>query len=61
MEVLGSYDVVVCGGGIAGVASALAAKRNGSSVVILEKGTMLGGLATMGLITCCLLYTSRCV
>lgn len=51
MEVLGSYDVVVCGGGIAGVASALAAKRNGSSVVILEKGTMLGGLATMGLIT----------
>lgn len=51
VQVAGAYDVVVIGGGVAGVAAALAARRNGKSVVILEKGTMLGGLATMGLVT----------
>lgn len=46
----GEYDVIVCGGGIAGVAAALSAARLGKKVCILEKSTMLGGLATMGLI-----------
>ena len=44
-------DVVVAGGGIAGCAAALAAARNGASVLLIEKQTMLGGLATAGLIT----------
>ncbi len=41
----------MAGGGIAGCAAALAAARNGASVLLIEKQTMLGGLATAGLIT----------
>ncbi len=44
------YDVVVCGGGIAGIASALAAVRSGAKTCLLEKEYGLGGLATLGLI-----------
>ena len=45
------YDVVVAGGGVAGIAAALAAARSGAKVALLEKQYMLGGLATAGLIT----------
>ncbi|MDP6037490.1 MAG: FAD-dependent oxidoreductase, partial [Candidatus Latescibacteria bacterium] len=48
LPVLGKYDVVVAGGGIAGVAAAVAAARNGASVCLLEKAFGLGGLATLG-------------
>jgi hypothetical protein len=41
-------DVVVAGGGIAGVAAAMAAARQGVSVVLLERQFGLGGLATLG-------------
>ncbi|HWL51911.1 MAG TPA: FAD-dependent oxidoreductase [Chthoniobacteraceae bacterium] len=41
-------DVVVAGGGIAGVAAALAAGRHGVRVVLLERAFGLGGLATLG-------------
>ena len=44
-------DVLVAGGGIAGIAAALAAARSGVSVTLLERGFMLGGLATAGLVT----------
>ena len=44
----GSYDIVVVGGGIAGCAAALASARMGKKVLLLEKMTMLGGLATAG-------------
>lgn len=44
------YDVAVAGGGIAGIAAALAAARNGAKTCIVEKEVMLGGLATAGLI-----------
>lgn len=44
------YDVIVIGGGIAGVSAAIAAKRNGCKTLIIEKSVMLGGLATLGLI-----------
>ncbi|MBQ3592361.1 MAG: FAD-dependent oxidoreductase, partial [Clostridia bacterium] len=44
------FDVIVCGGGIAGIAAALAAAREGTSVCLLEKEYCLGGLATLGLI-----------
>ena len=32
------YDVIVVGGGFAGVAASLAAAREGSRVLIIEKG-----------------------
>jgi len=44
------YDVLVVGGGIAGIASALSAKRENKSVCIIEKSVVLGGLATLGLV-----------
>lgn len=44
------FDVAVIGGGVAGVASAVEAARAGKKVVLVEKSTMLGGLATIGLI-----------
>ena len=43
-------DVLVAGGGIAGIAAALAAARNGADVLLVEKQCMVGGLATSGLI-----------
>lgn len=45
------YDVAVAGGGVAGIASALAASRQGAKVCLIEKQYMLGGLATAGLVT----------
>lgn len=44
-------DVLVCGGGFAGISAALAAARQGKKVILLEKQYMLGGLGTAGLIT----------
>ncbi len=43
-------QVIVVGGGISGVISAIAAARNGSEVVLIEKGNCLGGGATAGMI-----------
>ena len=45
-----SYDLVVAGGGIAGVAAALASARRGYKTALLERQVLLGGLATSGLI-----------
>lgn len=45
------FDVVVAGGGIAGISAALAAARAGSRVLLLERLFALGGLATLGLVT----------
>ena len=50
-KVAGSYDVLICGGGIAGIAAALSAARIGKRVALLERQFMLGGLATAGIIT----------
>ena len=44
-------DVLVCGGGFAGISAALAAARLGKKVILLEKQYLLGGLGTAGLIT----------
>ena len=44
------YDLIVVGGGVAGVSAALSAARKGLSVALIEKGSILGGLATSGLI-----------
>jgi hypothetical protein len=50
VPVVGSYDVIVVGGGMAAMGAALAARRNGCKVLIIEKSVMLGGLATLGFI-----------
>ena len=42
------FDIIVIGGGIAGCSAALAARREGCRVLLLEKLTVLGGLATTG-------------
>lgn len=44
------YDIVVLGGGTAGVSAALSAARFGKKVAIVEKSCNLGGLATNGLV-----------
>ena len=46
--VCGSYDVIVVGGGVAGVSAALAAARHNAKVLIIEKQAVFGGLATAG-------------
>lgn len=45
-----SYDLIVVGGGVAGVAAALAGARAGAKTLLLEKEYALGGLGTLGLI-----------
>lgn len=45
------YDVIVVGGGFAGVAAALAAARTGAKTMIMEKTALFGGLGTNGLIS----------
>jgi flavin-dependent dehydrogenase len=50
LEVAGDYDVIVAGGGIAGLGAALASARSGLTTLIIEKNVVLGGLATLGLI-----------
>lgn len=50
IEHKGDYDIIVCGGGVAGVAAALQASRVGKKVLVIEKSQKLGGLATLGLI-----------
>ena len=50
LNVKRQYDVIVCGGGVAGVAAAVTAANDGHSVLIIEKSNILGGLATLGLI-----------
>ena len=46
-----NYDVAVVGGGIAGIAAALASARSGVKTLLIESTYMLGGLATAGLVT----------
>ena len=49
--IVADCDVLVAGGGIAGISAALAAARGGAKVLLLERGFLLGGLATAGLVT----------
>ena len=42
------YDVVVCGGGTAGVFAAIAAARNGAKTALVEAKGYVGGIAAEG-------------
>lgn len=44
------FDVVVVGGGVAGISAALSAAREGLNVALIEQTSLLGGLVTSGLI-----------
>jgi hypothetical protein len=50
IKVFKEVDVVVVGGGPAGIAAAVAAGRNGADTVLLERYGYLGGMATGGLV-----------
>ena len=50
LPVYGEYDVVVVGGGMAGVGAALAAGKAGAKTIVIENTSALGGLATMGVV-----------
>lgn len=50
-EISENCDVLVCGGGIAGISAALAAARQGKKTILLERQFILGGLGTAGLVT----------
>ena len=45
---VGMYDLVVCGGGMAGVGAACAAARAGAHTLLVERLEILGGLGTSG-------------
>lgn len=47
----GDYDVVVCGGGPAGVCAAISAAREGAKTLLIERNGELGGFWTSGLLT----------
>lgn len=50
LPVLGSYDVVVLGGGTAGASAGISAARQGANTLVLEYLHALGGLGTVGMI-----------
>jgi ribulose 1,5-bisphosphate synthetase/thiazole synthase len=50
IPVVAETDVLVCGGGFAGVAAAVCAARNGARVLLIERYGFLGGLVTGGLV-----------
>ncbi|MDO9307252.1 MAG: FAD-dependent oxidoreductase, partial [Mesorhizobium sp.] len=49
-QVADRSDVVVVGGGPAGISAAVSAARNGASVTLLERYPYLGGLASGGMV-----------
>jgi hypothetical protein len=53
-----TYDVIVAGGGCAGIAAAVASAETGARTLLIERNACLGGAATMrNVATFCGLYT----
>ena len=59
IPVTGRVDVVVCGGGPAGVSAAVAAARRGAKTLLLEQHGCLGGIWTSGLLCWLLDYADK--
>lgn len=53
------YDLIVAGGGMSGVAAAVAAAREGLTVLLVERYGFLGGMATAGLVNPFMCYWVR--
>ena len=51
VAVEGEYDIIVCGGGPAGLMAAVAAARNGAKTLLIERYGFVGGMATAALVT----------
>lgn len=59
-ELYGTFDVVVLGGGPAGIAAAVAAGRAGATTLLIERYGFLGGMGTAGGVTnFCGLHANR--
>lgn len=53
------YDVIVLGGGFAGVAAAIASAREGAKTLLVEKGNALGGAAVNCLVNPFMPYSTK--
>lgn len=59
LPVVAEADLVVCGGGPAGIAAAVAAGRRGISVIVIEQGGCCGGMTSRGLLPSIISMTDR--
>ena len=50
-RVVDEYDVIVAGGGPAGVIAAIASARNGARTLLIERYGFVGGMSTSALVT----------
>lgn len=53
------YDVIVLGGGFAGIAAAIASAREGAKTLLVEKGNALGGAAVNCLVNPFMPYSTK--
>ncbi len=54
VKIVHECDVLVVGGGLGGVAAAIASARAGANTILMERNTFLGGVATAG--HCCSIF-----
>ena len=50
VPILAEADVLVCGGGTAGITAACSAARHGAKVILIERWPCVGGMATAALV-----------